>query len=300
VVSSLSVIILNWNQTATTLACLRGIERWRQLEPRVWVVDNASTDPVREQIRSAHPKARLVEASRNLGFGGGNNLALREVGDHDVLLLNNDASIAEDDLMKLRRTLESHPAAAIVGPAIFESADPTRLLAAGGRDISTHVATHCRSIEQWRRAAESSQPLDVDYIPGAAALLRGSALARVGLLDEHYFFGGEMADWCRRAKRAGFRILLDPTSRAYHDTSLSTEARLSLYPYYVLRNRFLYVRRFRRSALPLFLCGWSAFGLFAACRAATLGRPHDATLLLRALRDGLLNRSGPIGESRSD
>lgn len=297
--SSLSVIILSWNQAETTLACLARVGGWTRLRPRVWVVDNASTDGSRERIAAAWPSVRLMRSERNLGFGGGNNLALREVGDDDVLLLNNDAAVAEEDVLKLLATLELHPDAAIVGPAVFDAAAPARLLSAGGRDISTHVATHVRTAVPAGRAAAAGEPCDVDYVPGAVALLRASALARVGLLDERYFFGGELADWCERARRAGYRVLLEPGCSAYHDTRVSATARETLYPYYILRNRFLYIRRFRRAALPLFLAGWTAYGLFTTGRAALAGRRRESALLARALRDGILGRTGPMGAQES-
>ena len=85
--------------------------------------------------------------------------------------------------------------------------------------------------------------LDVDDVPGTVALVRRQVFERVGLLDEAYFFGGEMADLCHRARLCGFRSVTDPGARAQHDLDRSSETRQTLHRYYIVRNRFLFVRK---------------------------------------------------------
>ncbi|MCM3887353.1 glycosyltransferase [Frankia sp. R82] len=87
-----TVVIVNWNGAHLLPACLDGMAR--QEAPfafRTWVVDNASTDGSRELLAERYPWVHVVASERNLGFAGGNNLALRSVTTEYAVLLNNDA-----------------------------------------------------------------------------------------------------------------------------------------------------------------------------------------------------------------
>ena len=65
-------------------ACLEAtfasLARAPEIDATVWVVDNASADGSAEMVAAEFPQVRLVASRENLGFAGGNNLVLRELG----------------------------------------------------------------------------------------------------------------------------------------------------------------------------------------------------------------------------
>ena len=65
-------------------ACLQAtfasLARAPEIDATVWVMDNASADGSAEMVAAEFPQARLVASRENLGFAGGNNLVLRELG----------------------------------------------------------------------------------------------------------------------------------------------------------------------------------------------------------------------------
>lgn len=304
---NLSVVILNWNQAAATIRCVEAVAAWTQVAPDIWVVDNASQDGSRDLIPKQCPTAQVLASDINLGFAGGNNLALRRIlsrypperCDRDVvLLLNNDAVITEDQVQHLLADLETNPRLGVVGPLIDERRGQKQVVTAGGRDIARHLGTRYEE-----KAADLSaliathRLLDVDYVPGTAALVRADLFRTVGLFDEDYFFSGEMADFCRRARARGWASAI--CTRAWAAHTPGDGARSTLYRYYTLRNRFLYIRKFypARSGIhlsrrALFASCWSAVGLAMAARSLMLGRPAEARAAWRALRDGLAGRFG--------
>ena len=65
-------------------ACLQAtfasLARAPEIDATVWVMDNASADGSAEMVAAEFPQVRLVASRENLGFAGGNNLVLRELG----------------------------------------------------------------------------------------------------------------------------------------------------------------------------------------------------------------------------
>lgn len=309
---NIAVVILNWNQAAATIRCVEAVAAWTHVAPDIWVVDNASQDGSRDLIMKHCPNACVLASDINLGFAGGNNLALRRILSSQVevvLLLNNDAVIAEDQVQHLLAELETHPRLGLVGPLLeerrglsspkrFAQASKEQVVTAGGRDIARHLGTRheCPAADLPALIA-THRLLDVDYVPGTVALIRADLFRTVGLFDEDYFFSGEMADFCRRALSQGYASAVCPRAWATH--APGGGARATLYRYYTLRNRFLYIRKFypARSGInpsrrALFACLWSAVGLAMVARSLALGHPAEARAAWRALRDGLAGRFG--------
>ncbi|MBU0713757.1 MAG: glycosyltransferase family 2 protein [Verrucomicrobia bacterium] len=308
---NLVVVILNWNQAAATIRCVEAVAAWTYVAPDIWVVDNASQDGSRDLITKQCPTAHVLASDSNLGFAGGNNLALRQIlsrypperRDRDVvLLLNNDAVISEDQVQHLLTELETHPRLGLVGPLLDERRGKEKVFTAGGRDIARHLGTrHECSASDLPALIATHRLLDVDYVPGTVALVRAEVFRTVGLFDEDYFFSGEMADLCRRAGDQGYARAICTRACATHEPGGG--ARSTLYRYYTLRNRFLYIRKFypaRSGIYPsrraLFAYLWSIAGLVMASRSLIQGSPVEARAAWRALCDGLAGRFGNRNE----
>jgi GT2 family glycosyltransferase len=97
-----TVVIVNWNGVHLLPDCLDAVAGLETSFPFVvWVVDNASSDGSVELLRTRYPDVRVIQTGANLGFAGGNNAALREVGSPFAVLLNNDAAPEPDWLERL-------------------------------------------------------------------------------------------------------------------------------------------------------------------------------------------------------
>jgi len=62
----------------------------------------------------------------------------------------------------------------------------------------------------------SSKWRKIDYISGCAMMIRRRVFEKIGLFDERYFLYFEDADFCLRAKKAGFRIAVESKSIIVH------------------------------------------------------------------------------------
>src|SRR5437667_353730 len=95
---SVWIVILNWNGLSDTLGCLESLQHLHYAAHRIVVVDNGSTDGSAEALRRtrSQPPIEIIEAGRNLGYAGGNNLGIRYALDHGadfILVLNNDTTV---------------------------------------------------------------------------------------------------------------------------------------------------------------------------------------------------------------
>jgi len=288
----LAIVILNWNQNAETDETVRKLRAWGQLKPDLWVVDNASREPCARMLQKNHPGIHVIVSDRNRGYAGGNNLALREILKTDaeaILLLNNDAVLPEADAAHLLECLGRIPKAGMAGPLVRELVKGTPIFTAGGRDISRYLSTRIYLVGS---EASQSSPHAVDYVPGTAFLVRADVLRRIGLMDEEYFFSGEIADLCERARAAGFTCVVDPQAAAIHNVTEGSPLRATLYLYYTLRNRFLFIRRFRQAHARRLLAFWTGCGLLMCLRALLRFHGAQARAAWLAVADGLRGRFG--------
>jgi len=106
-----AVILVNWNSYALTRDCILSLQQIPAEQLDILLVDNNSADGSGRELEQAFPDIIYLQAADNLGFTGGNNLAINYVLQKDytyVLLLNNDTTVAPDFLEKLTHFLDEH------------------------------------------------------------------------------------------------------------------------------------------------------------------------------------------------
>ena len=90
--SLISVIILNYKGKDYIEECLDSVLEQTYEPLEIIVVDNASSDGSLRILKEKYSsKIKLIESNANLGFAGGNNLALEDAKGEFIALLNNDA-----------------------------------------------------------------------------------------------------------------------------------------------------------------------------------------------------------------
>jgi GT2 family glycosyltransferase len=88
---------------------------------------------------------------------------------------------------------------------------------------------------------------EVDWVSGAALMIRREVFEIVGGLDEDYFMYWEDTDWCKRIRDAGWQIWFTPDGEIIHFTGQGGGKRslwLKLLTIYHLhRSAYLYFRK---------------------------------------------------------
>lgn len=244
--SSLLTIILNWNGKSDTLACLKSLEQTGCPAQSILVVDNGSADDSVQAIRALYPQVELIETGENLGFSGGNNVGIEwglKKGFENFLLLNNDTVVAKDLFAEFLKALRAFPTCGIFGAKVYMQSDPIRLDHLGGNWNFRRAAMDfvgMRELDEGNFEA----PLQLDYVCGAAMLVRKAVFEKIGLLDPRFFLYWEDTDLCFRARRAGFEVRVCPAAKIWHKVSASASlAGKPFTNYYSSRNYLLWLEK---------------------------------------------------------
>ncbi len=259
----LVVITVSYNTRDLLAECLEsalaGIQRCA-LSAGLWVVDNASADGSAAMVRQRFPSVNLVAHDENLGFAGGNNLALRRMGfGHEsnpvhVLFLNPDTQVVGDALGAMVDFLNATPSAGAAGARLLHS-DGTFQHSAFRfpglvQILLDFFPLHPRLLDSRlngrypRSLYEAGRPFPVDHPLGAAMMVRGATLAQVGFFDERYFMYCEEIDLCRRIWASGAEICCVPQARIVHHVAQSTRQFREQMFLALWRSRFLMFRRY--------------------------------------------------------
>ncbi len=283
----LVVVTVSYNTRDLLDECLEstlaGVRR-SKLTAEVWVVDNASSDGSAAMVRRGYPSVKLIAHDENIGFAGGNNLALRQMGfgremrPSYVLFLNPDTRIVGEALGVMVDFLDRTPTAGAAGAQLLHSDggfQHSAFMFPGLAQIFLDFfPLHPRLLDSRlngrypRRLYKAGRPFPVDHPLGAALMVRGETLARVGSFDERFFMYCEEIDLCRRIRMEGSEIYCVPKAKIVHHVAQSTKQFRDRMFVALWRSRFLMFERYESRPF----C-WAArrlvrLGLRAAAREA--------------------------------
>ncbi|MEW6327413.1 MAG: glycosyltransferase family 2 protein [Thermodesulfobacteriota bacterium] len=241
-----SLILLNWNRAGDTIECLRCLQDVTYENLTIILVDNGSTDGSVDKIAKLFPNLLIIKNGINLGFAGGHNVGIMHAirnGADLICLLNNDTVTDSNFVREMVAIAGEDSSIGILGSKIYYC-DRRELIWFG--DPIFNPFTGRAKDRSFHRIEmnESIEPHDVPFVSGCSMMVRKEMIEQVGLLDEHFFCYGEEIDWCIRAKRAGFRIILVPKSRVYHKVSMTTGGRnQGITMYYRIRNYLFLIKK---------------------------------------------------------
>lgn len=221
---TLSIIIVNWNTRDLLRACLHSLPG-HDPATEIIVVDSASADGSADMVRAEFPQVRLLASPENLGYSKGNNLGLTQAQGEFLFILNPDTQVDPQAVPRLLEALRADPQVGVVGPLLRY---PDGSVQASRRRFPTLLTLFLESTwaqglapraaldHFYARDLPPDQPAEVDWLVGAALLVRRAAYAQVGGFDEGFFMYSEELDWCRRLKQAGWRVRHVPTAEVMH------------------------------------------------------------------------------------
>ena len=223
-----AVVILNWNTEDFLKKFLPGLLRSAEKVEgtEIIVADNASTDGSMALMHEHFPQVRTIGFRQNLGFTGGYNEAFRILYESEdrpeyFVLINSDIEVEDGWLKPLTAWMDTHPECGACAPKLHSWQDKERFEYAGaaGGYIDRFGYPLCRGRVLKRTETDRGQydsPEDVFWATGACLMVRSSAFAAAGGLDDRFFAHMEEIDLCWRMQLQGWKITIVPESVVWH------------------------------------------------------------------------------------
>lgn len=206
---------------------LRGFENAKLSFPYEYIlVNNASGDGTSEMVRELFPWVKIIEAPGNVGYGAGNNLALKQAQGEYVMIMNPDIVVFPGELEKLLVEADRRPDVGIFGPRLL---NPDRTMQRSFYRFPTPLIPVYRRTPlgstPWGRKTiawylmldnNPDQVAEVDWVLGGAQLIRRRVFMDAGNFDDRFFMYFEEVDLCRRAWSNGWRVAYVPQAEFVH------------------------------------------------------------------------------------
>jgi N-acetylglucosaminyl-diphospho-decaprenol L-rhamnosyltransferase len=270
----ITAVVVSFNVRDLLRKCLWSLQA--TAEPcRAVVVDNASRDGSAEMVRREFPAGELVALAENVGFARAANLGAGRAATPYIFFINPDAEATPAAPAALADFLDTHPAAAVVGPLVVGpdgSPESTQRDEPTAWNLAREHLPLLKNVTS-RRAGHNLRRR-TDWLVGAALMVRRDAFVRVGGFDESFFLYYEDADLCLRLRDAGHEIWFEPGARVVHVGGASAlptfGSAAAVQLEYLRRRNHLILKRRGRAALARYRLAQTAF-LTARRFAAALG-----------------------------
>jgi GT2 family glycosyltransferase len=240
-VAKASVIIVTHNHREYIKPCIQSIQR-QEYPHEIIIVDSCSSDGTAELVKREFPHLRLIECSRNIGYGAGNNLGVEYAKGDLVVILNPDVVVESGWLRELVSPLENKDRL-ITTPRIL-TYDGSKINTCGNINHFTGLTFTMGFGESPESRSESAC---VSGVSGCCFAMR-----RVDYfgLDSTFFLYNDDSDFSWKAQLKGFTILYVSSSVIRHDYSLRVSPTKM---YYLERNRYFLLRKYlcKEDVLPI-------------------------------------------------
>ena len=224
---TLSVVITHYKTPELLMLCINSIKNTvKNIAFEIIVVDSETEKRNREFILDKHPEANFIGFEKNVGYAKLVNAGIKEAKGEFILILNADIIMLESAIEKLLGYAKKNPDVGIIGPQLL--------------DFTNNIQTSCFSDPEWgsilaRRSFlgklkwgkdklkkfaigewDKKSLREVDWVQGSAMFVKKEIIDKIGLMDERFFMYFEDADWCRRFRKAGHKVVYLPEAQMSH------------------------------------------------------------------------------------
>ena len=291
----LSYCVVNTSQRDLLLRGLDAIARERATLPfacEVLVLDNASRDGSVEAAR-VHPAVdELIALEQRTGKARNDSDLLRRARGTYALLLNEDSELLPGATGALHAALTARADAACAGARLLAPDGSERPSAWRFPTVSSALAGALFLHRRLTVQSGGEGVRTVDWCQSSALLVRRTAAAQVGYLDEDFFVYSDEVDFARRLRDAGWLSLHVPGAAAIHHEQLATGAVPERRIVEMARNRDLYMRKHHSQAAALAVRVLTAWAYALRALGALVLPGHSARRYWRHVTATLAPRRG--------
>ena len=262
-----TVIIIHRNGFDRLKAAIDSIKEASSTSEEIFIVDNASSDDSIDRISSIYPDVNVILNEFNSGYGHAANQGIKKGAGNYFLICNNDIVVPKNIFDELESVFKKDANAGIVSgqltdinrnrvrtsytrPSITSEFDS---IGRFGRLIKTIKKTHYQ---------DPKIISEVGIIGGACLGVRRKMIDDIGAYDEDFFFYFEDTEWCIRAWRNDWKVILNPEIEIAHlggssSSEFYKESRIEFY-----RSRMIFWKKVYPLYITILLHLWNIPKLF--------------------------------------
>lgn len=196
------------------------------MDYEITVLDSESQEETEEMLKENFPEINLLSFKENTGYAKLINSGLAKANGRYILILNADIILFEDSLGKMLEYLKENPKVGMLGPQLLNFNDTVQescfrfhrpITVVYRRTFLGRTKRGRKEIDRFAMKDFDRQSVkEVDWILGAALMVKKEALAQVGPMDERFFLYFEDTDWCRRFWAKGWKVVYFPQAKMHH------------------------------------------------------------------------------------
>lgn len=190
---------------------------------QVTIADNSENkDNIKEALLEKFgDKVKYIDCGGNIGFGAGNNIGFKATPARYYFAINRDTIIPENSqvIERVIKFMDTHPKIGCIGPKLLNM-DGTLQYSCYRFDLPSILIKPLKQINFDKKYAwvkkhanklemkdfDHNETRPVDWVLGAAMVVRQEVVDKVGWFDDRYFMYLEDADWCRRMWEANWPV----------------------------------------------------------------------------------------------
>ena len=174
----LTIVIVSFKSGDILHRCIKSIDK----KYPIIIVENSQNVKLKEEFEKKYSNVECILPEKNLGFGAGNNLGIKNSKTKYVLTLNPDTILYENTISKLLEQANIIEDFALLGPK---------------------VVTETENLSKTESKIKA-----VNYIKGFAIFFNKEKFINVGFFDENYFLYFEEIDLCKKVIKSNNKIYL--------------------------------------------------------------------------------------------
>lgn len=212
----LNIAIVNYHSKNDAIAAVSSLIRDMEQCPfdvQITIVDNSGNrDGIKDELKYNFPTVQYLDSGDNVGFGRGTNIGFKAAPARYYFALNADVIIPDNSrvIEKIIRFMDGRSEIGAIGPKLVNHDgslqytcfrfDLPSLLIKPLKQLNFDkkhrwAKRHVEKLEM--RDFDHNETRPVDWVLGAAIVVRGEAVEQIGWFDEKYFMYMEDCDWCR-------------------------------------------------------------------------------------------------------
>ncbi|OGI15600.1 MAG: hypothetical protein A2Z52_01225 [Candidatus Moranbacteria bacterium RBG_19FT_COMBO_42_6] len=218
----ISILIVNYKSKHCLKACIASIlENLKDKNFEIVVINNDKEEDLAEAL-TEFPEIQVINLRQNVGFGKAINIGAKTAQGEWLMFLNPDTQLLTNQ-SQMFSFFEAREKAAIISPKLIENSGKAQKWSAGTDPRLLDLIRNNIGLAKSRKKWKSRKTRKVDWVSGAAMLVKKNLFDQIGGFDENIFMYYEDIDLCKRAREAGKEVFYFPHDRVLHFGGKSVE-----------------------------------------------------------------------------